>query len=203
MNFAEIENTWRSPHNRLNPAELEKNKMQLIAELRRRRRATIGLLGVTFLPLAFVTGRLVLHLLHAEAGRDPVDLATEWGVVPFFLLPWIGWLSMVALYRRHRARHLNYDQSIRASVQALLDENRTERTRCKVIGGLLIASVAALPIVIQQLRAVGKAGDEILVPAYVIYPGYVILMVGWTIWHYRRKLLPRERELEELLNVYR
>lgn len=203
MNFADIENTWRSPHNRPAAAEVEKQKMQFITDLRRRRRSAAGLLGITFIPLAFLTGKVVAHVFWPDPALDPVDLRQEWGIVPFFLLPWAGWLTMVLLYCRHRARHPNYERSINASVEALLDENRTERTRYKFIAGLLLASVAVLPLVVYQLRAVGKSGDEILIPAFVIYPAYVLAMVGWMTFHLRRKLQPRRRELESLLDSYR
>ena len=35
MNFADLETMWRSPHNRPSAAELEKQKMHFVAELRR------------------------------------------------------------------------------------------------------------------------------------------------------------------------
>lgn len=203
MNFAEIENLWRSPQNRPNAAELEKQKMEFITELRRRRRSACMLLFIAFLPLAFLTGKLVAHILWPDPALDTVDLSREWGVIPFFAVPWIGWFAMLWLYRRHWRAHADYASSISASVAALLDENRTERARYKFIAGLLIASVLLLPLVVYQLRAVGKAGDEILVPAFVIYPAYVAGMVIWVISYYRRKLLPRQRELETLLSSYR
>lgn len=202
MNFAEIENAWRSPRNRPSPAELEKLKMEFITDLRRRRRDAFGLLCLVLLPMVFLTGKLALHILWPDPALDAVDLSREWGVIPFFALPWIGWLVMVRLYRKHQARHPNYEASISASVAALLDENRTERTRYKVIAALLVVSVALLPVIVYQLRAVGKTGDEILIPAFVIYPAYVAAMVIWIVVHDRRKLLPRKNELETLLGSY-
>jgi hypothetical protein len=55
---------------------------------------------------------------------------------------------------------------------------------------------------VHQLRAVGKAGDEILLPAYVIWPVYVALMVVWFSWCYFRRLLPKKRQLEALAQSY-
>jgi len=63
MNFADIEKTWQSAENRPSAAQLEKQKMNLIDELHRRRRATRGLLWLTAIPLVLVTGRLLLHIL--------------------------------------------------------------------------------------------------------------------------------------------
>lgn len=202
MNFAEIENLWRSPHNRPSAAEMEQQKMEFVTLLQKRRRAAAGLLVVTAIPLTYITLRIASQLIWPAPGLDRVDLTREWGVVPFFFLPWIGWLVMLRFYRGHRARHADYAGSVQASVRALLDENRTEQRRAKWIAGLLVASLALLPLVIGQLRATGKAGDEILVPAYVIFPTYVAGMVAWTVYSLRRRLQPRERELEALLQAY-
>lgn len=202
MNFDDIQKTWQSPHNRPDTAQLEKDKMKFVTDLRRRRRGNLFFLGLTFSLLVFITGKLALHVLWPDPALDKVDLGREWGVIPFFALPWIGWLFMVRLHWRQHVRHPNYDRSIGASVSALLDENASERTRYKVIAGLLVASAAVLPLIVYQLREVGKAGDEIFIPALVIYPGYVVGVLIWSAYYYRRKLLPRKNELEALLATY-
>lgn len=202
MNFDEIESVWRSPHNQPSATELEEHKMKLVTELRRRHRASLGLLWLTALPLLFITFKIVQHALWPDSAHTPMDWEREWAVLPFLALPWLGWFMMLRLYLRHQRRHPAYDGSIRESVAASLDENRTERTRYKVLTGLLVGSVPLLLIVVQQLRVVGKAGDEILVPAFVIWPGYVALMVAWFGWYYVRRLLPRKRRLEELAQAY-
>jgi len=202
MNFADIEKTWQSAENRPSAAQLEKQKMNLIDELHRRRRATRGLLWLTAIPLVLITGRLLLHVLWPTPGLDPVDLSREWMIVPFFLLPWAGWFVMWHLYRRHTARHANYERSIQASVQALLDDNRREGLRTLAIAALLLASLPLIGGVVWQLRAVGKMGDEVLIPAFVIYPTYVLLMVAWMGREYLKKMLPRRKELEALITDY-
>lgn len=202
MNFADIENLWHSSQNRPDAAEMEKQKMKFVAILQKRRRAARVLLGLTAIPLVYLTWKVASHLIWPSPGLDPVDLRREWAIVPFFFLPWIGWLVMLGFYRRHHARHPAYDVSVQASVRALLDENRTEERRNYWVAAVLLASLVLLPVVIGQLRAVGKAGDEILLPAYVLYPTYVAGMVAGTLYHVRRKLLPRRRELEALARSY-
>lgn len=202
MNFDEIESVWRSPHNQPSTSELEEHKMKLVTELRRRRRASRGLLWITALPLLFITFKIVQHALWPDPAHTPMDWEREWAVLPFLTLPWFGWFMMLRLYLRHQRRHPDCEGSIRESVAASLDENRTERARYKVLTGLLVGSVPLLLIVVHQLREVGKAGDEILVPAFVIWPGYVALIVGWFGWYYVRRLLPRKRRLEELARAY-
>lgn len=203
MNFADIESAWRSPHNRPNPGQVEKLQARLSDELERRRRSVRGLLWLTAIPLVVVTGKLVLHALWPEPGADPVDFTREWVVIPFFFLPWVGWLVMWQLQRRHEARHADYARSIRAGLIASLDENRREAVRAGVISALLLLSVPLIGGVVWQLRAVGKAGDEILLPAFVAYPTYVVLMLAGIAWQYFRKTQPRGRELAALLAEYR
>ena len=58
-------------------------------------------------------------------------------------------------------------------------------------------------VIALQLRAVGKAGDEILLPALVIWPAYVAMMIAWFGWYYFRRLLPRKCQLEELAQSYK
>jgi hypothetical protein len=203
MNFADIEKTWHSAANRPSADQLEKQKMNLIDELRRSRRAQRGLLWLTAIPLILITARLVLHGLWSDPALDRLDLAREWVLVPFFLLPWIGWFLIWRSQRQHEARHDGYAQSIQASVAALLDQNRREALRSRVVAALLLISLPLIGGVVWQLRAVGKAGDEILIPAFVIYPAYVVLMVGGISWKYARKTLPRRKELEGLLADYR
>jgi hypothetical protein len=202
MSFADIENTWRSPHNRPDPGQLEKQKMEFITDLNKRRRGNLLLLWLVFSLLVFLTGKLSLQVFWPDPSLDKVDLSREWAFIPFFALPWIGWGVLVYLHRRNARRHPRVGDSIHASVAALLEDNRSERARYKVIAGLLGASVLVLPAVVDQLRAVGKAGDEILVPAFVIYPLYVLGTLIWAFIHDRRRLLPRKRELETLLKSY-
>jgi hypothetical protein len=202
MNFDDIQKTWQSSHNRPDTAQLEKGQMKFVTDLRRRRRGNLLFLGLVLALLLLLTVKLGLHVLLPDPGAKTVDLGREWGVIPFFALPWAGWLYMVRLHWRQHVRHPNYDRSISASVSALLDENGAERKRYKVIAGLLVLSAVMLPLIVYQLRAVGKAGDEILIPALVVYPAYVVGVLVWSSFYYRRKLLPRKRELEALLATY-
>jgi hypothetical protein len=202
MNFADIETMWHSPLNRPNPAQLEKQKMEFVADLKRRRRGNLLFLGLIFSLLVFITGLLGQHILWPDPALDRVDLSREWGIFPFFALPWAGWLYMVRLHWQHQAAHPHSDVSISASLAALLDENRAERTRYKVVAGLLVASVLVLPVVVYQLMEVGKAGREIVIPAFLVYPAYVVAILAWSWHHHQRKLLPRKLELEALLKSY-
>ena len=202
MNFDDIRKAWQSPLNRSSAAELQKAKLNFITDLRRRRRGNLLFLALVLGLLLFLTGLLGSHLLWPQPGTKEVDLAREWAVLPFFALPWLGWLYLVHAHCRHHAGHRHYDHSIRAGLSALLDENQSQIRRYKFIGILLVISALLLPLIVSQLQEVGKAGDEILVPALVIFPTYVAGVLIWSAVYYRRRLLPRKRQLEESLTMY-
>lgn len=201
MNFADIENAWRSPHNRPSPAELKHQHMKLITDLRRRRRGFVLHLSLVLTFLIVVTGLILRHLIVADPANQ-IDVAREWGAFLLLALPWIAAFAFVRQYWRHFAGHADYDRSIRAGVSALLDENRLSRTRVKVVALLHGLVLLILPVIVLQLRAAGKAGDEILVPAFVLWPLLAAGIGGALLYYYRRRLLPRKRELEVLLGAY-
>lgn len=202
MDFADLETMWRSPHNRPSVADVERQKLRLVADLRRRRRGNLVFILLSGLPLVIFTALVVRHVFWPDPDHTPLDLQREWAIIPLYALPWIGWFFSIRLHRRHCLSHQHFESSISASVVALLDENRSERTRYKFIGGLLLAGVLILPLLVLQLRAVGKAGDEIFVPFLVLFPALLLGIVLWMTVYYRRKLLPRKAELEALVATY-
>src|SRR5688500_9332057 len=119
MNFAEIENMWRSPLNRPSPAQLEELRMQFITDLTKRHRGFVIFMSVVGTALVFITGKFIVHLVWPRPMLDSIAVTREWAVIPLFALPWIAWALMVRQYRRHRALHPNYETSISSSVRAL------------------------------------------------------------------------------------
>jgi hypothetical protein len=202
MNFADIENTWRLPHNQPSPAELKHHHMQLITDLRRRRRGFALHVGLVLTFLTVVTALILRQMIAPGPASSRIDLAREWGAFVLLALPWIAALVFVRQYRRHFAGHAGCNRSIRASVIALLDENRLARTRVKIVLLLHGLVLLVLPVVVLQLRAAGKAGDEILVPALVLWPLLAAGIGGALLYYHRRRLLPRKRQLEALLAAY-
>lgn len=202
MNFVDLENVWQSPYNHPSAAQIEKEKHRFVAELKHRHRRFVGFCVTILIVLLVITGAFILELISPDVGNDPIDLVREWSLVPLFLLPWIGWGLMVWLYRRHRIRHPDYGSSIRATVRAMLDENSVERARTKLVAGLIAGLLVIIPLIVHQLQAVGKAGDEIVFPAFVLLPMLEVSILLALTFRYRRKLLPRRRQLESLLQAY-
>jgi hypothetical protein len=202
MNFDDIQKTWRSPHNQPSAAQLEKDQMKFLNDLRKRHRGEIIFMIWILALTSFLTGALVLHLLRPDPAKPPTELAREWAVLVLLALPWTALGLLYRKFREHRARHPHPERSIRASVAALLDENRTEVGRYKWVGSLNLIVILLMPLLVHQLRAAGKAGDEILVPAFVVLPVLLLGVFLAMLWYQRRVLLPRQRELEALLLTY-
>lgn len=202
MNFDDIQQTWRSPQNQPSAAQLEKDQMKFLNDLRKRHRGEIIFMIWILAVMSFLTGGLVLHLLRPDPATPPTDLAREWAVIVLLALPWAALGLFYKTFREHRARHAHPERSIRTSVAALLDENQTELERHKWAGWVNAAVILLMPLVVYQLREAGKAGDEILVPAFVILPSLMLGIFLAMLWYRRRVLLPRRRELETLLATY-
>lgn len=201
MNYDELERAWQSPRNRLTPAEIAATRQRFAEELERKRRGTKVLLVVVFAGLSLFTLRMIAAVLWPAPGQE-IDVTREWAPLLFLALPWIGAVFLARRVVRHEREHGHPERSLADSVRALLDENRLSRARLRVLALLHGAMLVLLPLVVGQLRAAGKAGDEIALPAFVGWPlvAGAILVGMW--WHNRRKLVPRQRQLEELLRDY-
>lgn len=202
MNFDDIQKTWLSPHNQPSAAQLEKDKMKFLNDLRKRHRGEIIFMIWILAVLSFLTGGLVLHLARPDSAKPPTDLAGEWAVLALLALPWAALGVFYKKFREHRARHAHPERSIRASVAALLDDNRVEAERYRWAGRLNVAVVLLMPLLVYQLRVAGKAGDEISIPAFVVAPALLLAICAAMLVYRRRVLLPRQRELEALLATY-
>jgi hypothetical protein len=201
MDLGDLTRVWRSPHNQPSAAQLHEETMKFTADLRRRHRGFVAFMAFVLAALVVTTGMILFRVIWPGPATDRVDFTREWAIIPFFLLPWIAWICFVVQYRRHRDRHPDSGASIRASLQALLDENRLTRRRQVLIAGLQAAFVAILPLIVGQLKAVGKAGSEIDVMFVLVPAIFGVIMLGM-LWNDRRALLPRKRELEGLLKSY-
>ena len=202
MNFDEIQQAWQSPQNQPSAAQLQTEKMKFLTDLKRRRRGAVLFMGSVFVVLLFFTVRIVFQVLRPDPSMARIDLQQEWGVILLLALPWACLILWFRRYRRHRAQHEDCDRSIGASLRALLDENRLAREQQKWAARINGAMLVLIPLLVYQLRAAGKAGDEILLPAFVLLPVLLLCLHAGMAWYHRRTLLPRKRELEALLAAY-
>lgn len=197
MNSADLERAWRSPRNTAEPAALAAARDRLLADLKRRRRARRLFLALVLGALTLLTVRGALATWPRD-GTAAINPGRDWASLLFLALPWAGFAVLMRQMLRDERRHRHAGDAIGDTVRALLDENATTRAGLRVTAGLLGATLLLLPLVVVRLRATGKAGDEILWPAFLGWPliAGAILATLW--WQDRYRLLPRRRQLEAL-----
>lgn len=197
MNSADLERAWRSPRNSADPAALATARDQLFARLRERRRARRLFLALVLGALTLLSVRVALATLP-RAGGPTIDPGRDWASLVFLALPWIGFIVLMRQMLRHERGHRRAGETIGDTVRGLLDENATARAGLRVTAGLLGATVLLLPVVVWRLRATGKAGDEILWPAFLGWPLLAGALLAALWWQDRHRLLPRRRHLKAL-----
>jgi hypothetical protein len=198
MTYDDIQSVWGSPHNQPSPEELERHRKHLVQRLRRRHRGFIAVIGLATFWMVLFGSLFTGRLFHGAV----FHFRREWAAILLFLPPWVALTLLWCRFFAHRSRHVGHNDSIRASVAASLDENRLARFRNRLIAALNILVLVVFPVCIHQLRAVGKAGDEILVPGFIVFPSILLVILAAISFRYRRKLLPEKAELEDLLQSY-
>lgn len=198
MNNNELDQIWNSCENRPGSGALAPQAEQFLKRLRSRHRGFVLVMSLAGFWLALV----LLRLAALVAKGGDLHLRQEWASLAMLSLPLSALILFINQYRRHRLNHAQPERSIHASLLALLDENRLAIARMKVIAGLHLGVLLLMPFALHQLRAAGKAGDELLFPAFVLLPLLVAAILATMAWCCRTRLLPRRRELREMLAAY-
>ena len=201
MSYDELENAWRSPRNMPATGALTAARERLFAELARRRLGKRVFLAVVLGALTVITTR-VAFAVCSRGGTPVMNLEDDWAAWLFLAIPWVGFFLLLRRSVRSERENPASVRSVGEAVRTLLDEDTAARAGLKVVAGLIGATVVLLPIVVWRLRATGKAGDEILGPAFIGWPlvAGAILAALW--WHDRSQLRPRQRRLEALGHEY-
>lgn len=202
MKTDDLDILWQSPLNQPSPAQLNTQAMQFLRELQCRRRGTAIFLGWILTLLSVITGWVMYGFFGPGRDGGGMEIRREWAALLLLALPWGCLAVFYRNHRRHREEHPAYDRSIRASLRALLDENRMARRRRKGVMLLWLLTILVVPVMVSPLRTSGKAGDEILIPAFMLLP---LLMAGVFLGmflHDRWILRPREQHLRQLLADY-
>lgn len=201
VNDHEIERVWRSPRNTPDVVGLAAAQARFLADLARRRRGRRLFLVLVLGALTLISARVVLSVWLHEGVSD-MEFTRDWASLLFLAIPWLGLGLLMRRVVRHERAYPAKGNSIREILWALLDEIAMARAHFKVVAGLLASTLVLLPLVVWQLRATGKAGDEILWPAFIGWPliAGTILSLLW--WYDRFRLRPRQRQLETLRREY-
>jgi len=198
MTFDELVPVWRSSRNQPDPAQLEQYKASIVSHLGKEYREFLWHVGLAAAVTIFLAGGFVQYVRSGGA----FDLQREWAAIVFLLLP-IGVAALfVRGFIRHRQQHPRYDLSILDGLRALIDENRLARARLRVSMMVLTVAMALMPVVTYQLQLVGKQRPHEAVSMLAVFGVAYVISMTWQIWKYRRRLLPENRRLQELLASY-
>lgn len=200
MNFETLQAAWQSNANAPSAAASAALLHDAAATLKRRRAELNGLIAFACVML---TVPLLLVGLDAATGQvDAIDLAREWALVPFVLIP-IAVLFLVARRQKlQENRHASADATLLSVFRALHDENAAARWRTLVIGGAIVLFVPLLAVMLSQMGDTGKMSPQNIEQAGLVMGGALAVSLAVMAVRYVWRLLPERRRLEALIAQY-
>jgi hypothetical protein len=172
---------------------------EMMLTLKKRRSDVRGVLVFGLLALIVQTAMIS----HALLVQRVLDVGREWGVFLMLGTAWIAIVVVALQFRRHLLAYPDPFASTPATLQALLDENRTAMARSRFMGwaGLLFAATTGLTL--GQLVAVDKMTLGNVRDFSIVFAGGMLIGTAYGIWRYFRVLKPEGQRIERLLADYR
>jgi hypothetical protein len=198
MTFDDLVPVWRSARNVPDPAQIERYKASIVSHLGKEYRQFLWHMGLVAAVTIFLAGGFVQYVRSGGA----FDFQQEWAAIVFLLLPMGVAAAFVRGFIRHRKEHPRYDLSILDALRALIDENRLSRVRLRVSMGVLTVAMALLPVITYQLQLVGKQRPHEAASMLAVFGVAYVISMALQLWKYRRRLLPENARLQELLKSY-
>ncbi len=200
MNFETLQAAWQSNANAPSGAASAALLHDAAATLKRRRAELNGLIAFAFVML---TVPLLLVGLDAATGQvDAIDLAREWALVPFVLIPFVVLALVARRQKLQESRHAVGDASLLAVFRALLDENAAARWRTFLIGGAIVLFVPLLAVMLGQMGETGKMSPQNIAQAGIVMGGALAVSLAVMAARYVWRLVPERRRLEALIAQY-
>ena len=205
MNFDDLQSLWQSPANNPEPNDMKKQKEEFVSKLRREYRGFRLHMTLVFGALAVLTVKIVHHVLTQDAlpQTKAIDLTSEWALIPFLALPWIAAIYFVRLHLKHRRSHPDYDQTISATLRAMVDSTASAMKRMKTMISLYIIGIPICALVMNQIQEAGKIRPHELKSMIALFGGITVIALACFAYEYFRNLVPRKRRLDALLEDYR
>ena len=198
MDFERLEQVWNSHANDPPSAAVAYLTEEIMDDLKKRRRQIAGLLAIGAVALAAQTALVV-----AAAVDDRVmDLGREWGTLLPFGLAWVVLLVVLRQHRRHLGRHPDPHLSMPATLAALIDFNRGEMARIRIMAVAFAALAAALVVAVGQLEGVGKMTAGNVRDMGILFGVLVASLGAYGAWRYFGVLRPEHDRLVRLRDEY-
>jgi hypothetical protein len=196
MDYESLRKAWVSNANNPSAAASAYVIAEAQATLAKRRahlRRHLAFAGVMLtIPLALMG----LDIFTGQA--DTIDLAREWGLIPFALIPFVALVLIAA----HAAPQGAPTGTLLETFRALRADNRATRLRIFIIGGAMIAFAPLLYMLLNQLVVTGKMAPHEMQSAAVVLGGALALSALWLIVEFVTRLAPERRHLEALIAQY-
>jgi hypothetical protein len=196
MDYESLRNAWASNAN--NPsavasAYIVAEAQAKLASRRTQLRRMLVFAGVMLtIPLALMG----VDLLTGQV--DSIDLAREWGLIPFALIPFIA-LIIIA---QRAAPQGGPTGTLLETFRALKADNNAARLRIFIIGGAQLVFAPLLFVLLNQLVATGKMAPHEMQSAAIVLGGALACGAVWMIVKYVVQLAPERRHLDALIAQY-
>lgn len=146
-----------------------------------------------------LTVPLALMGLDIVTGRaDPIDLARQWGLIPFALIPFVA-LGLIATRAAPQGAPAG---TLLETFRALRADNAAAQLRIFIIGGAMIAFAPLLYVLLNQLVATGKMAPHEIRSAVFVLGGALGVSALWMIVKLLTRLAPERRHIDALISQY-
>ncbi|HYD87659.1 MAG TPA: hypothetical protein VEA80_09305 [Vitreimonas sp.] len=196
MDYEALRNAWRSSANAPDAAASAYLLNEAQNTLTHRRRHLRRMLAFAALMLTIPLALMGVDLLTGQV--DAIDLAREWGLVPFALIPF----AALILIARRAAPSAASTNTLIEAFRALRADNAAARLRIRIIGGAMIVFAPLLFVLLGQLVAVGKMAPHEMQSAGVVLGGALALGALWMAIKFLTQLAPERRHLDALIAQY-
>ncbi|UPT62519.1 MAG: hypothetical protein M0D54_19545 [Hyphomonadaceae bacterium JAD_PAG50586_4] len=129
---------------------------------------------------------------------DAIDLAREWGLIPFALIPFVA----LVLIASRAAPSGAPAGTLLETFRALRADNTAARLRIFIIGGAMIAFAPLLYVLLNQLVATGKMAPHEMHSAAFVLGGALGVSALWMIVKLVTRLAPESRHIDALIAQY-
>ena len=198
MNFERLEQAWNSHANDPPRAAMAYLTEEVMEDLKVRRRRLTGILTIGALALMAETGLIV----SAAIDHDVMDLGREWGALLPFALGWAVLLLMFRHLRRHLGQYPDPHLSMPATLAALIDFNRGEMWRIRLMAVAFAVLSVTLVVAVGQLEAVGKMTAGNVRDMGILFGLLVASLGAYGAWRYFKVLKPEHDRLVRLRQDY-
>ena len=196
MDYESLRNAWGSNANNPSAAAHAYIVAEAQAKLASRRTQLRRMLVFAGVMLTIPLALMGVDLITGQV--DSIDLAREWGLIPFALIPFIALITIA----QRAAPQGAPTGTLLETFRALRADNNAARLRIFIIGGAQLAFFPLLFVLLNQLVATGKMAPHEMQSAAIVLGGALACGAIWMIVKYVAQLAPERRHLDALIAQY-